>query len=156
MDLRIIYSILLSFAPIAELRIGLPLAMSFALANKIPFLIVFILCVSANILAIFLAFYLLDSVHIQLMRWKSYQRFFKRVLSKFQKKVDKLEKRYNSIGFLALILFVAVPLPGTGAWTAAFISWILGLDRKESVASIALGVVLAGIIVSLGSFVFIR
>ena len=53
------------------------------------------------------------------------------------------------MGFLALTLFVGIPLPGTGAWTGCLIAWILGLNRKKSVLSITLGVVIASILVIL-------
>ena len=68
-----------------------------------------------------------------------------------QKKVDKFEKKYNTTGFLALMIFVAIPLPGTGAWTGCLISWFLDLDRKKSLLYISLGVLIAGIITTLAS-----
>ena len=55
------------------------------------------------------------------------------------------------MGFLALVLFVAVPLPGTGAWTGCLASWLLGLERKKSILAIACGVLIAGIYVLLGT-----
>ena len=53
------------------------------------------------------------------------------------------------------MLFVAVPLPGTGAWSGCLVSWLLGLDRKKSILAISLGVIIAGLIIlfaSLGVF----
>ena len=58
-------------------------------------------------------------------------------------------------GYLALTLFVAVPVPGTGAWTGTLVAWVLGLDRWKSIGAISLGVVIAGLIIlftSLGFF----
>jgi len=77
-------------------------------------------------------------------------------VKRFQKKVDKFEKRYETLGFLALVLFVSIPLPGTGAWTGCLISWSLGLDRKKSIIVISLGVLIAGIIILLGTLGFIN
>jgi len=76
-------------------------------------------------------------------------------MKRFQKKVDKFEKRYESIGFLALVLFVGIPLPGTGAWTGCLVSWILGLNRKKSIFAISLGVLIAGVLILLGTLGFI-
>ena len=57
--------------------------------------------------------------------------------------------------FIALVLFVAVPLPGTGAWSGSLVSWVLGLDRGKSILAIALGVLIAGLLIFLGMFGFI-
>lgn len=151
MDLRLLYSIILSLAPIAELRLGLPLALAYSLDNGIPIIFAFLVSVLANILGVFFIFFFLDFLHSKLLKFSFYSSFFKKFISKIQKKVDKFEEKYNALGFLALAFFVAVPLPGTGAWTGAIISWILGLQRNKSIASIAVGVIFAGIIVFLSS-----
>ena len=150
-DLRIIYAILLSILPISELRGGLPLAIIYARSNNIPVILVFLLIVSFNILAIFIAFYFLDKIHHLFLRIRIYKKFFEGYLKVIQRKIDKFEKKYSAIGFLALTLFVAVPLPATGAWSGVLISWLLDLDRKKSILAIALGVLIAGILVLLGT-----
>tara|TARA_Y100000310_G_scaffold329841_1_gene400406 strand:+ start:89 stop:370 length:282 start_codon:yes stop_codon:yes gene_type:complete len=85
------------------------------------------------------------------MNIKIYRNIFDKFLERFQKKVDKFERKYESLGFLALILFVAIPLPITGVWTGCLASWLLGLDRKKSILAIALGVIIAGVLVLLGT-----
>lgn len=151
MDLKLLYALLLTIMPFTELRIGLPIAITFALEHNISLISVFFLIVLLNILLIFFIFYFLDNLHIALMNIKFYRRTFERFLKRFQKKVDKFERKYETIGFLALTLFVAVPLPGTGAWAGSLVSWLLGLDRKKSIISIALGVVIAGILIFFGT-----
>ena len=77
-------------------------------------------------------------------------------LERIRRKADKLEKKMDNWGFLALALFVAVPLPGTGAWTGTLVAWVLGLERWKSFLAIALGVTIAGLIIlfaSLGIFI---
>lgn len=147
MDLRIVYAIILSMLPISELRGGLPLAIIFAEENNVPLAIVFFLVVLSNVIAIFIAFYFFEHVHKFLIRWKFYRKVFEKYVNKMQKKVDKFEKNYSSLGFLALAFFVAIPFPATGAWSGCFISWILGLERKKSILAIILGVMIAGILV---------
>ncbi len=156
MDLKIIYALILTIMPVTELRAGLPIAIIYAIEHNIPILLIFFLIVLLNILIIFFIFYFLDHLHNIFMNFKFYRKFFESYLKRVQKKVNRFEKRYKALGFLALVLFVAVPLPGTGAWTGCFVSWLLGLNRKRSFLAIALGVLIAGILVLLGTLGFIN
>ncbi len=156
MDLRIVYAIILSILPISELRGGLPLAIIFARENNIPLMLIFSLIVMANILAVFIAFYFFDHIHKFLLKNNFYKKIFEKYVNKIQKKIDKLEKQYSTTGFLALAIFVGIPLPGTGAWTGCIIAWLLDLDRKKSILAISLGVLMAGILVLLGTLGFMK
>lgn len=151
MDLRLIYALILTILPITELRAGLPLAIIYALENNIPVISVFITIVLLNILLVFFVFYFLDNIHSLLMKIKIYNKIFNAYVKKIQKRTDKFEKKYSSIGFLALVLFVAVPLPGTGAWSGCLLSWLLDLKRKRSVLAISIGIFIAGIIILFGT-----
>ena len=150
MGLKLLYAILLTILPGTELRLGLPVAMLYAQDSGVSLILVFLLIVLINILLIFFIFFFLDYLHKLLMKFKFYERFFKAFLKRFQKRVDKFEKRHARLGFLALTLFIAIPLPGTGAWSGCLVSWVLGLDRKKSILAIALGVSIAGLLIFLG------
>ena len=156
MDLRLIYAIILTIMPVTELRIGLPLAITHAIDYNIPIFFIFPLILFLNILVVFFIFYFLDNLHHLFMRIKIYRKFFGKFLERFQKRVDKFERKYEAGGFLALMLFVAVPLPGTGAWSGCLVSWLLGLDRKKSISSIIIGVIIAGVLILLGTLGFIN
>ena len=156
MNLELIYSLILTILPVSELRLGLPLAINYALEEGIPIFYVFSLIVLLNIAVIFFVFYFLDNLHKIFLKSKFYRRVFEIYLKRLQKKVDKFEKRYESLGILALTFFVAIPLPGTGAWSGSILAWVLGLERKKSIAAIALGVIIAGILILLGTLGFIR
>lgn len=156
MDLRLFYALVLTIFPISELRGGLPLAIIFAGEHNIPILLVFSLIVLSNILAIFIAFFFLDNVHNVFLRKNFYKRFFDSYMNRFQKRMDKFEKKYSKLGFLALTLFVAVPLPVTGAWSGCLVSWIAGLDRKKSILAISFGVFIAGIVILFGTLGFMN
>ena len=79
-------------------------------------------------------------------------KFFTWCLEKGEKGGEKLKKSAGNRGiFWALLIFVGIPLPGTGAWTGTLAASFLNLDFKTSISAVALGVVLAGIIMSLGS-----
>ncbi len=156
MDLKLFYALFLTIMPFTELRVGLPLAITYALEKNIPLFQIFLLIVLLNILIIFFIFYFLDNIHLSLMNFKIYRKNFEFLLKRFQKRVDKFEKKHESLGFLALILFVAIPLPMTGAWSSCLISWILGLDRKKSILSISLGVLIAGLFILIGTLGFLN
>ncbi len=151
MDLRFLYAIILSILPVSELRGGIPLAVLYAKEHGIPIILAVLPVILANILIVFFIFFFFDNLHHILMKKNFYRKFFEKTLGKLQKKVDRFEEKYNTTGFVALMIFVAIPLPGTGAWTGALISWLLDLDRKKSLFYISLGVIIAGIIVTLAT-----
>jgi len=152
---QLLIAIILSILPISELRGG----MIYAILRGVNPYAAFLFCTLANILIIFFVFFFLDFLHEHFMKINFYKRFFDYYIEKTRKKVDKFEKNFSIYGFLALTFFVAIPAPITGAWTGCLIAWILGLERKKSILSIALGVLIAGSLVllaSLGIFSLIK
>ena len=131
----------LCLLPISELRGGLP----FALSSDIPLLIAYPICVGANVLVAPLLFLFLSSVHKLLERWRPYRRLFDRIVERSRHKVHAKVEKY---GYAGLILFVAIPLPITGAYTGTLGAWILGMDRRKTILAVFCGVVIAGIIVA--------
>jgi len=144
-------AVIFSILPVTELRVGLPIAVNYAIKNNVSLFPVFLLIVMANIAVIFLIFLFLDLLHGSFMKIDSYKKMFGSILERKREKINKFEKSFGTYGFLALMVFVAVPLPGTGAWTGSLIAWFLGLDRKKSIAAISLGVIIAGILMLLAS-----
>jgi uncharacterized membrane protein len=135
----------LSILPISELRGAIP----YALANQMPLWLAFIYCVGWNALVGPIVYIFLGTVHKLLYRIGFYRRFFDRFIERTRNKVkDKVEK----YGYLGLAIFVGIPLPVTGAYTGTLGAFILGMDRKKALLSVALGVLIAGIIVSIVSF----
>jgi uncharacterized membrane protein len=151
MDKLFIIALILSAMPISELRGGMPIAIAYALKNNISLFFVFSVVILMNILGMLLSFFILDHLHKKLMKIQRYKKFFERKVNRLRKKTERVRKNYSSLGFVALTAFVAIPLPGTGAWTGSFIAWLLGLNRKKSLLSISLGVLIAGIIVFIGT-----
>jgi uncharacterized membrane protein len=156
MDLRLLWAIILTIMPVTELRVGLPVAILYAIEQGIPVGLIFCLIVLLNILIIFFIFYFLDHLHHIFLKCNLYKKLFGKYLGKFQKKVDTFEKKYETLGFFALVLFVAVPLPGTGAWTGCLLSWLVGLDRMKSILAISIGVVIAGLFILFGTLGFLN
>jgi uncharacterized membrane protein len=138
----LLWTVLLCILPIAELRGGLP----YALASGIPPLQAYLLCVAANALVGPLVLLFLSSLHRLLDRWPAYHRLFERLVERSRRKIHGAVERW---GYWGLMIFVAIPLPLTGAYTGALGAWVLGMRRWKSVVFIALGVALAGVIVCL-------
>ena len=151
MELQILIGLLLSVLPVFELRGGLPLIVEYTARNGLSVWPWFVLVLILNILVIFFIFFFLDFLHERFMKFGWYRGVIGGFLKGIQKKAEKVQKRFDKWGYVALALFVAVPLPGTGAWTGSFVAWILGLERWKSFLAIAAGVVIAGFIILLAS-----
>lgn len=138
---KLAWTALLALLPVSELRGAIP----FAVANGMPLLEAFVFCVLINALAGPIAFLFLDSVHRLLYRWKPYAQFFDRFVDRARAKVHESVQKY---GYWGLMVFVAIPLPMTGAWTGTLGGWILGIERKKTMLAVAAGVFIAGVIVT--------
>jgi len=137
----ILQAILLSLLPISELRGGIP----YAFSQGMNIFIAFILCVLSNILVIPLLYLFLETLHKPLCRIGLYKKLFDFWVIRTQ---EKAEKKIGKYGYWGVMLFVAIPLPITGAYTGTLAAWLLKLDKKKAFWYLVLGVVIAGIIVS--------
>ena len=147
MDIQILIGLLLTILPVFELRGGLPVIIEYTVRNNISIWPYFIIVLILNILVIFIIFAFLDFLHERFMVFKFYKKYMGRYLERVKRKSVKVEKNIQSLGYVALALFVAIPLPGTGAWTGTLVAWILGLERWKSIIAIACGVLIAGLII---------
>lgn len=137
-----------SMVPIVELRGAIPIAEGLGLNIFLYYPIAII----GNMLPVPIIYLFARKV----LEWgkdkKIIGKFFTWCLEKGEKGGEKLKKSAGNNGiFWALLIFVGIPLPGTGAWTGTLAASFLNLDFKTSVTAVALGVLLAGIIMSLGS-----
>jgi uncharacterized membrane protein len=110
-----------------------------------PVLEAYFIAVFFNALVAPLAFIFLETFHKLFYRWAFYASVFDRFVERSRHKVHAKVERY---GYLGIMLFVAVPLPITGAWTGTLGAWILGLGRRKTMMVVAGGVLISGIIVS--------
>ncbi|MFH1521780.1 MAG: small multi-drug export protein [archaeon] len=152
MDIQILIGLLLTVLPVSELRGGLPIIVEYAVRNGVSVWPYFLIVLILNILIIFLIFMFFDYLHETFMKKKWYRDAIGRMLKRLHKKVGRVRSRMDKWGYFALMFFVAIPLPGTGAWTGTMIAWALGLDRLKSLVAIATGVVIAGLLVLVFSF----
>lgn len=135
---------IISLLPILELRGGL-LAASLL---KVEYLTALPICVIGNILPI--PFILLFIRRIFALLKKT--RTFRPLVEKLERRAMGKSDRIKEYEFVGLLLFVGIPLPGTGAWTGALIASLLQIDLKKSAIAILLGVGLAAIIMSFVSY----
>ncbi|MEI7719398.1 MAG: small multi-drug export protein [archaeon] len=155
MDSQLILSIILSFLPFVELRAGLPVVIDYCLKNGLNIWPYFSLVVLVNILVTLFVFFFMDFLHVYFMKINYYKNFMDRFLERVKRKGKHLENKEGLLLHFLLCIFVAIPLPGTGAWTGAVLAWLFGFNRKASFISISLGVLIAGFLVlaiSLGIF----
>ena len=141
----LVWALLLSLLPISELRGAIP----YLLSHKVAVVPAFLICVGANSLVSPLAFLFISTLHRLLLRWKLYARAAGKFLERARRKVHELVEKY---GYWGLAVFVAIPLPVTGAWTGALGAWVLGMDLKKSFLAITAGVFIAGVVVSLVAY----
>lgn len=132
----------LSIAPISELRGAIP----FALAKGMPVIWAYLFCVTMNFLAGILVLIFLNTFHKLFYHISLYRRFFDSFIEKARRKVGAKLEKYGTWG---LTVFVAIPLPVTGAITGTLGAWVLGMKKRQILPAILAGVAIAGIIVSI-------
>lgn len=138
---------LISMVPIIELRGAIP----YAVGYNLPLLQSYIICVIGNMLPVPIIFLFARKVLVWGCDKKVIGKFFTWCLEKGEHGGKKLQDKAGKGLYWALLIFVGIPLPGTGAWTGTLAASILDMDFKKSVAACMGGVILAGIIMGVGS-----
>ncbi|MCI2000657.1 MAG: small multi-drug export protein [Clostridia bacterium] len=134
---------IVSLFPIVELRGGIITGYALNLSLFRSFIIAYI----GNLLPIPIILLLIHHIFRFLKKTR-----YRKIVDFFENKAMKKSGQVQKYGYWGLFLFVAIPLPGTGAWTGALVANLLGLDFKKSMLTIAAGVFAAGVIVSIFSF----
>ncbi len=130
--------IFVSALPVLELRVGLPMAIFLGLSKRWA---VFY-SVLGNTMGLFTAFIILD----HLMPWFNKIELFRRIYLYSTEKATRHRSRYLRLRYWALFLLVAIPLPGTGAWTAALVSYLFRFDRRRALLVIFAGIIAVSIV----------
>lgn len=138
---------LISMLPLAELRVAIPTG----LAMNLPVIRTYIICLVGNMLPLPFVFYFSRKLLLWGKNKRYIGRFFTFCLEKGENAGKKLQQKAGRGMFLALLLFVGIPVPGTGAWTGILAASILELDFKESIGASFCGVLLAGVIMAVSS-----
>ena len=137
-----------SMVPLIELRVAVPMAVTMDL----DYWTALVVCVIGNMLPVPIIYLFARKVLLWGADKKFIGKFFTYCLTKGERGGQKLVKKTGRGGlFLALLLFVGIPLPGTGAWTGTLAASFLNMGIKTTAASVSLGVVIAGIIMGIAS-----
>lgn len=141
---KYIFVFILSLMPILELRGGLIAA---SLLNMDPWTSLAV-SLLGNILVIPLVLFMMEAIFNLLSKIN----IFKKIIDWWKNKALSKKEIIEKYGYVGIMLFVAVPLPGSGAWTGCLISVLLGMDKKKSFIASLLGVCIAAVIMMIFSF----
>ena len=131
-----------SMVPLIELRGAVPISQ----ALKLPVIPSFIIAIIGNMLPVPVIYLFARKVLLWGADKPVIGKFFSWCIEKGEKGGKKLQEKAGRGLFVALLLFVGIPVPGTGAWTGTLAASILDMDFKSTVAAVMLGVLLAGVI----------
>ena len=137
---------IISLCPILELRGGLIAA---TLLGVKP-IIAYIVSIIGNTLPV--PFILLFITKVIVWMEKSKVKWMKRVAKWLRNKAHKNKEKIEKYGYLGLVLFVGIPLPGTGAWTGCLVASVFDMDRKKSFLAVMTGIIMASIIMMILSY----
>lgn len=140
--IKYVITFVVSMTPIIELRGAIPIGVGMGLSYFEAFLISFI----GNIIPIYFIVKYIRPLFEFFRRWKPFRIIIDWATNKATKKIEESEKLQNFTA-LGLFLFVAIPIPGTGAWVGSLIANFLDLPLKKAFWPLALGVLAAGIII---------
>lgn len=138
---------LISMVPLAELRVAIPTAVGF----QLPMIQSFVICVIGNMLPVPIIFWFARKVLLWGKDKKVIGKFFTFCIEKGEKGGKKLLEKTGGGVYIALLLFVGIPIPGTGAWTGTLAASFLDLEWKKSALAVMTGVILAGVLMYLAS-----
>jgi uncharacterized membrane protein len=140
---KYLFCFLVSMVPLIELRAGVP----FAVGMGLDYFTALPICVIGNMLPVPFIYLFARKVLLWGRDKKYIGKFFTFCLEKGEKGGRKLTRAAGRQGlFIALMLFVGIPLPGTGAWTGTLAASFLNMGFKSTTAAVCLGVIIAGII----------
>lgn len=143
---KYLIAFLVSMVPIIELRGGVPIAMEWG----VDWYVAIILCTLGNLIPVPFIYFFAR----KFLNWGANKRFIGRicrfVIRKGEKASQKLGGKGSRVGFfIALMLFVGIPIPGTGAWTGVLGASFLNAGFKDTVISVSIGVIMAGVIMAI-------
>ena len=139
---------IISLMPILELRGGL-IAASLLDLNPV---VSYIVAIIGNVLPVPFILWFINSI----LEWMRKKKHLSKVAKWLDGKVEKHKGQIEKYGFWGLVLFVGIPLPGTGAWTGCLIASVLEMDRKKAFFATMIGIFMASIIMMLLSFGFLK
>ena len=145
---KYLFAAFVSMVPLIELRGGMPIALGMGL----PYWESLVVCTVANMLPVPLIYFFARKVLV----WGRDKKYIGKIFSFFLEKGERAGQKLTAATgrgglFLALMLFVGIPLPGTGAWTGTLAASFLNMGIRSTALAVSLGVVMAGMIMGIAS-----
>lgn len=139
-------AMLWSISPFGEAKVGIP----YALLNGVNIYVAFIFCFLANVLVFPIMTFFLDVINRYFVKWYYYKKAAIFVARRAKAGAGKNVKKY---GFWGLMLFVLIPLPGTGVYAGTIAAYLFGLERKKAFLANAIGIFISCIIIWVATLV---
>jgi uncharacterized membrane protein len=143
---RYIFIFVLSLMPTIEVRGSVPMVF-ILFRNNYEASIALVIAIVSNLIIAPILFLVLDWFNDMIMTSKRFPSLLKNIYLRVLRYARSKGSKINRYSLVGLLLFVAIPLPGTGAWTGSIVAYVLGFDKKKSIIAIELGVIVASLIV---------
>jgi uncharacterized membrane protein len=131
---------LASFSPLAEMQLGIPLA----IAQGVHPVTALLACMAANTAIVPIVYLFLNSLHRFLLRIPLYNKFATRYLDRARR---QMEAKYHTWEDAGILILMAIPLPFTGTYTCAAAAWAFGLKFRHAFPLICIGVLIAALVI---------
>lgn len=141
---NLIISFLISLSPFGEARVGIP----YAILNEVPFAWAFFVGLAANLLVFPLLIFLIDRFDRRFWPNRHYKKSVVRISRLARKKTGTSIEKY---GFWGLMIFVMIPLPGTGAYLGTIAASVFKIDRRKAFWAVSLGVFVSCVIMTVAA-----
>jgi uncharacterized membrane protein len=135
--------IVITLIPFLELRASIPYGIWYLEMHWIP---VFIIAVITNIILGPIVYFFLDKIMFIFLKIKFIDKIYQKYVERTQKKITKYVQKYGEV---AVAIFIGIPLPGSGSYSGALAAYLIGLGYKKFIIANIIGVLIAGIIVTL-------
>lgn len=136
----IITSMLWSISPFGEAKVGIP----YAIYNNVNYYLAFTMCFAANVMVFPVMQFFLSYINKYLLKWRFYKRSAIFIARRAKVGAGKNVQKY---GFWGLLLFVMVPIPGTGVYADTIAAWLFRMEKKRAFIANTVGIYLSCIIV---------
>jgi len=136
----IIIAMLWSVSPFGEAKVGIP----YGMYQGVNIYVVLIACFLANLLVFPIMLFFLNTMNTQLLKWKQYKKAAIYVARKAKNGSGDKIKKY---GFWGLVIFVMIPLPGTGVYAGSIATYLFKIERRKAFVANTLGIFISSIIV---------
>ncbi|MCM4161117.1 small multi-drug export protein [Antarcticibacterium flavum] len=136
----ILSAMLWSISPFGEAKVGIP----YAIYNDVNYYLAFTLCFAANVMVFPVMQFFLNYINRYLLRWRFYKRSAIFVARRAKIGAGGNVKKY---GFWGLLVFVMMPIPGTGVYAGTIAAWLFGLERKRAFIANTVGIYFSCVIV---------